>query len=76
MGFIPPGESETFELIPGIPAHIRPNIPIDFRIETAGGSIIEGKILPDAELKVISGGDITKCDFDILGSLDGLELVD
>ena len=58
----------------GIPAVT--NIPLDFRIETAGGLIIEGKIMPDAALKVISEGDITKYDFDILGSPDGLELVD
>jgi len=71
MGFIPPGGSESFTLTLGIPAVIKPNIPLDFRIETAGGSIIEGKILPNAALKVTSGGDLTKCDFDILGLPDG-----
>ncbi|GMO11152.1 hypothetical protein [Bradyrhizobium ottawaense] len=41
------------------------NGAMQFRIETAGGSVIQGWIPANTGLEIFHGGDVTKCDLTI-----------
>jgi hypothetical protein len=48
------------------------NAAMQFRIETAGGTSIDGWIPANTSIEIFNGGDITKCDITIPKQPSGL----
>ena len=54
-------EVTEFSIPPGAPFIIKNNVPVRLKIETIGGTLIEGVLPPNNSLRITPGDDILRC---------------
>jgi hypothetical protein len=73
----PPRETiKSVTLEKGKSVKIGINRAVNFRIETVGGTVIEGVIPSSEYLTITSGGDLKSCDVNIYDMPSGPEIVE